>query len=145
MSTREVLVPRPGEHRLAFDDVERLIRRSVVGSATTVLVHVMTKSVERSRILHTVRATLWAGVGRDARVRSAAVLVVSAATSEALLTRLVPEASAPAVPPVLWLLVAAAATVPASAPQIVVAAWDSWKRRRYRSDDCVKPGPPAAT
>jgi hypothetical protein len=130
MSTREVFVPLTGDRRLVFDDVERLIRRSVVGSVMETLVHVVTKSVERSRILHGVRATLWAAVGRDARVRIAAVVVLSAAASEAVLLRFVPEASAPAIPSALWLLIAAAAAVPASAPRVVVAAWDSWKRRR---------------
>jgi len=129
MSTREVFVPLTGDRRVVFDDVERLIRRSVVGSVMETLVHVVTKSIERSRMLRGVRATLWAAVGRDARVRIAAVVVLSAAASEAVLSRFVPEASAPALPSVLWLLVAAAAAVPASAPSVAVAAWDSWKRR----------------
>ena len=129
MSPREGFVPLTGERRLVFDDVERLIRRSVVGSAIETLVRVVTKSIERSRILHGVHATLGAAVGQDARVRIAAVVVLSAAACEAVLSRFVPEASAPALPSVLWLLVAAAAAVPASAPQVVVAAWDSWKRR----------------
>src|SRR5258708_29901379 len=128
MSTPELFVPRPGD-RVAFDDVERLIRRSVVGSAAEALVHAVTESIARSRILNGVRAKLWAGVGREARVRIAGVLFLSAATSEAVLLRFVPEVSRPALPPALWLLVAAAATVPAIAPQVVAAAWDSRKRR----------------
>src|SRR5260221_9107762 len=98
MSTPELFVPRPGDHRVAFDDVERLIRRSVVGSAAEALVHVVTESIARSRILNGVRAKLSAGVGREARLRMAGVLVLSAATSEALLLRFLPEVSKPALP-----------------------------------------------
>lgn len=122
------MAPRADQER-QFTDVARLMRRSRIGSVAERLVEGVGASLERSRILAAVRARLWSGTLREERVRVVAVIILSAAVCEAILIRFVPDGSAPALPPLLWFLVAAVAAIPATAPQVVVRAWDHWRRR----------------
>jgi hypothetical protein len=128
-----------------FGDVERLLRRSWTFRVVDGVVRTVATAVEHSRLIRRIRAIRLGPSARDERARLIATFVATAAAAEAILAGFVPAASSPAIPRLLWLFVALVACVPAVAPRVVVAAWDHWRRRRYRSTEREKPGPPAAT
>jgi hypothetical protein len=92
-------------------------------------------AVERSRVVAIVRARIeaFAQLGREHRLRNAALFFVTAAATELVLTGFVPRRSAPALPRAAWALAAVIAAVPVFAPRAVLAAWDDRKRRRERA------------
>jgi hypothetical protein len=91
-------------------------------------------AVERSRVVAMLRARIdaFAQLGREQRLRNAALFFVTAAVTELVLTGFVPHRSAPALPRAAWALAAVIAAAPVFAPRAVLAAWDDWKHRRTR-------------
>src|SRR5207249_2998880 len=103
-----------GSRRDDFADVAGLLRRSMVMSLLAAVFGAVAAAAERSRVVGSVRGWIdaVAKLGREQRLRNAALFFVAAAVTELVLTGFVPRQSAPALPRAMWALAAAIAAVP---------------------------------
>jgi hypothetical protein len=110
-----------------FDAVAACVRTSALFRAADSIATACLTAADRSAVAARVRdaRARFASLPGDGRLRADAICVAMAAAGHLLLLLLVPARIAPGTPKMLWMVVAATATIVALCAQALAASWET--------------------